>query len=199
MIKHVLFDLGGVLVNLNYEAFFKSLAELFHISVDELARHKGNELHFEYMRGMMDGKTYVDKIARLYNHEIKLTKFLPAWVRIIDGQKDDVAKIVFQLQPNVSLSLLSNTDPWHYEYCMREYPVMLAFSRFFLSFQYKFMKPDAAFYQAVNDKLAVKPDECVFIDDTLENIESARNFGWYGIHFQSAEQLGRELVKLKLM
>jgi FMN phosphatase YigB (HAD superfamily) len=194
MTKHVLFDLGGVLVNLNYAAFFQSLAELFHTPIDKLRIKAGNQIHFDYMCGKMDGEMYVHKLSDLYNQPVEMDRFLPAWLKIIDGQKDDVAAVINKITSGISLSLLSNTDPWHYRYSMEQYPVMRVFSRFFLSYEYKMMKPDPAFYAAVTKTLNVHPDDCFFIDDTLENIESARAFGWHGIHFQSASQLNNQLI-----
>lgn len=58
------------------------------------------------------------------------------------------------------------------------------------------MKPDPAIYQLAIERLAVEPEEAVFVDDYLENIEGARNVGMHGILFQSREQAIRELQSL---
>ena len=57
-------------------------------------------------------------------------------------------------------------------------------------------KPDPKIYKIVLEKLALNPDETVFIDDFIENIEAARKLGMHGIHFQSKEQAIEELQAL---
>ena len=58
------------------------------------------------------------------------------------------------------------------------------------------MKPDPQIYRIALDKLEVKPDEAVFVDDMRTNVEAARKLGMQGILFQSQEQTLHELKVL---
>ncbi|HCP23855.1 MAG TPA: HAD family phosphatase, partial [Dehalococcoidia bacterium] len=51
------------------------------------------------------------------------------------------------------------------------------------------LKPDPAFFQRILGGLGAPPEECVFIDDRPENVESARTLGIDALHFQSLEKL----------
>jgi HAD superfamily hydrolase (TIGR01509 family) len=54
-------------------------------------------------------------------------------------------------------------------------------------------KPDARIYRIALDRLGVLPGEAVFVDDFIENIESARTFGLKTVHFQGSQQLYADL------
>ena len=51
-----------------------------------------------------------------------------------------------------------------------------------MSYEVKVIKPDSAIYQALIDKYDLKPEECVFVDDLLENVEAAKKLGLKGVH-----------------
>uniref|UniRef100_A0A1I7U9U0 HAD family phosphatase n=1 Tax=Caenorhabditis tropicalis TaxID=1561998 RepID=A0A1I7U9U0_9PELO len=57
------------------------------------------------------------------------------------------------------------------------------------------MKPDARFYQLVEERLGVKPEEIVFLDDLPENIEAAEKLGWNTIFVKDIEKAIKELEK----
>jgi len=65
-----------------------------------------------------------------------------------------------------------------------------------LSYELKIIKPNPAIYQALLDQYGLKPEECVFIDDTLKNIIAANELGFYGIHAIDHETVLKELEKL---
>ena len=112
-------------------------------------------------------------------------------------QKEDTAELVsalcFKNYSNYSLAILSNIDLWHYEFCEENYSVLQKFNRKFLSFQLKMKKPDPQIYYTVANQLEVTPEQCLLIDDLIENIESAQSSGFDVIHFKNADQLHADL------
>ena len=57
----------------------------------------------------------------------------------------------------------------------------------------KLIKPEPAIYQLLQTRYQLEPAQTVFIDDLLGNVQAARELGWHGIHFESAQQLQSEL------
>lgn len=57
----------------------------------------------------------------------------------------------------------------------------------------KRIKPDPSIYQLLQSRYQLEPARTVFIDDLLGNVQAARELGWHGIHFESAQQLQVEL------
>ena len=65
-----------------------------------------------------------------------------------------------------------------------------------LSYKEKKVKPDAAIYRLLMERYNLVPEESVFLDDTLANVEAAEALGIHGIHFVSKEQAEEELRAL---
>lgn len=57
-------------------------------------------------------------------------------------------------------------------------------------------KPDARIYLRTLLRLGVQPEEAVFVDDKMENVEAARQLGMHGIHFQHTEQALAEIQEV---
>ena len=60
----------------------------------------------------------------------------------------------------------------------------------------KLIKPDPALFKVILERYGLKPEECVFIDDNLPNVEAARNLGINAIHFKKYSQAKDELENL---
>lgn len=65
-----------------------------------------------------------------------------------------------------------------------------------LSYREKVIKPMPEIYQLLIDRYELVPEECVFLDDTVCNLEAAEKFGIHTIHFVNKEQASRELREL---
>jgi len=70
------------------------------------------------------------------------------------------------------------------------------FDRMIISAEIGMMKPDVRIYELALEEVKTKAEEAVFIDDLLENVESARSIGMFGIHFTEAEKSLAELKSL---
>lgn len=106
-----------------------------------------------------------------------------------------VLDLIRRLDGRYRLAVLSNHPPgldqWLTDWGIRKY-----FDMVFCSGDEGCAKPDPAAYQAVLDRLDVKPSETVFIDDTAGHVQAARALGIHGIVFADARMLARELGTL---
>jgi putative hydrolase of the HAD superfamily len=66
------------------------------------------------------------------------------------------------------------------------------------SYQHRLAKPELAIYELLLVQLGTEPEETLFLDDKLENIEAAREMGMKAIQFSTVEQLRRDLIAAKL-
>ena len=97
------------------------------------------------------------------------------------------------------LYLLSNAAARQHAY-WHDVPGNQWFSGTFISADYRLLKPEAAIYQAFFEKFSLKPEECLFIDDTPANIEASENAGMRGIIFHGdAARLRRQLTELGIL
>ncbi|MEE4312138.1 MAG: HAD family phosphatase [candidate division KSB1 bacterium] len=199
MIQTVIFDLGGVLVEIDSQKFLNNVSREFNVPQETLAHSANGQVHQEFMKGNLTGEQFHSIICQKYNHTVGIDKFINIWNTILIRQSEAVAGIVQELQSQCALALLSNIDPWHYRYCTENYPVLDLFEDKFLSYEMHLVKPEQEIYLRVVDKLKVQAEECLFIDDLEENISAAKQAGLHAIQFRDVVQLRKDLRKSGLL
>ncbi|UCE05908.1 MAG: HAD family phosphatase [bacterium] len=200
MIKHFIFDLGQVLVKVDLESFIYQFANEFKIEPIALQNSQNDSAHLDFQIGKINGETFHQITYKRFNHFVPLDRFKEIWTSMLVGEVDGTADLVNKLhEKRYALSLLSNTDPWHFEYCERNLPVLQKFDRKFLSYELKMKKPDAEIFLAIVKALGTKAEHCLFIDDSEKNVASAKRLNFQTIHFQNARQLRQELEELGII
>jgi epoxide hydrolase-like predicted phosphatase len=194
MIKHIIFDLGRVLVKVDLKPFIYQFSKAFNIEPDTLKKNKDDGVHLDFQAGKITGEDFHRITCENFNQAVPIDRFKDIWSSMLAGAVEGTAEIVNKLvEKDYTLSLLSNTDPWHFQYCEKNIAALQKFERKFLSYDLRMRKPDAEIFLTVAEKLAAKPEQCLFIDDLEENIEAAKSLNFHTVLFQNAEQLRNEL------
>ncbi len=108
-------------------------------------------------------------------------------------------KIIEDLrQKGYKLGLLSNHVKEWVEYCEINYKYHNLFHEVVYSYEAGLSKPNPDIFLFILKKLKVKPEECLFIDDYIKNIETAKDLGFNTIQFISAADLKKQLKQLKI-
>ncbi len=192
MITTIIFDFGGVFVIGKSETFFKNASKFLSINLKE--DEIDEKLWDNLMKGKISLQEFFREVFRIHIQDKRIEKLIEIWV---ENWKLDPDMIVFakKLKPKYKLVMLSNADREGVKRSNND----LHFSFFdykFLSFDLGLVKPEKEIYEHVIKELKIKPDECVFIDDKIENVEAAKNLGIHGIVFENKEQLKTDLEKL---
>ena len=95
--------------------------------------------------------------------------------------------------------LASNTDVLHYARSLEVQEALRLFDYALLSYELGLCKPDPEFFRSGLERLAISPEECVFIDDRKENVEAAQTLGIAGTQFVSTQQLELDLGDMGLV
>lgn len=194
MIKHIIFDLGQVLVKVDLTPFMYQFTKEFKIEPNSFQDGQNGGVHLDFQVGKINGEDFHRITCERFNHFIPIGRFKEIWSSMLVGTVDGTADIVNRLhEKKHALSILSNTDPWHFEYCEKLVPDLQKFQHKFLSYNLKMKKPDADIFLTVVEKLGAKPEQCLFIDDLEKNVASAKSLNFQTILFQNAEQLRCEL------
>jgi epoxide hydrolase-like predicted phosphatase len=190
----VVFDFGGVMTTEpDREAVVGFIRSSFHFSQEEFEK-----VNLQKRKAVKEGKTDAEFWTG-YAKESKTT--LPAGWESSFNQvlKDSIGvnpamyTLVGELRgKGLPVALLSNIDE-RLSHLLRGFGFYDPFSPCLLSCEIGVEKPDPRIYEVLIGKMGVPPGEIVFVDDKLENIESARKLGIDGIHFTSQEQLVNEL------
>jgi epoxide hydrolase-like predicted phosphatase len=203
--KAVVFDLGGVLIDLHSDEAGRELMEQYGLSPQSFARltrscfesHPRSVTELA-MLGEIETSTYLEAFLR--ECSVKNPERLRAnRLSVVGRVRKDVLKIVEHLkQAGVKCCVLSNTIALHWERLgsAREYPSLGLFDHIFASHLIGCAKPEKEAFSFVANALKVEMSECLLVDDTPLNVERAKAVGWRSILFTSTAQLQRDVTDL---
>lgn len=197
MIRHIVFDMGQVLVQFSVGLF----SERLRLSAEDAELIRREVLTtVEWVR--MDRGTISDDDAlarmcarlpqRLHDTAAYLVRRWNDPIAPVPGMADVARDLK---AAGYDLYLLSNAATRQHTY-WHDIPGSEYFSGTFISADYHLLKPEDAIYQAFFKKFGLKPEECLFIDDSAPNIEASENAGMAGIVFHGdAARLRRQLAE----
>jgi HAD superfamily hydrolase (TIGR01509 family) len=192
----LLFDLGGVL--LDYAG-----VESLHALI------KGRHTLAEIRRLWPDSPS----LSRVERGESTLEEFAPAfvaeWGLAIDpvaflsefrtwtrGPYDGALDLLAGLGENFRLACLTNMNAAYWHRIRDDMGLGRHFDRCFASHEIGLLKPDRRIYEHVVAQLESRPEAIAFFDDTVKNVEAARNFGFDAHHVEGLEALKEKLRDL---
>ena len=201
MIKTIFFDIGGVLIDIHPERTYQYLSDSADVEVSMVKESFPWDAHDQYERGIMNNEdwfiTYKDSLPQPCC--LKRSDFWNAW-KLLLGEEKNTVNILEALNKQYSIWLLSNTNPKHIQdEIEKRYLFPSLVNGAVYSFDVGVRKPEKEIYEIAMQRANANPQECLFIDDLLENIQAAKQIGIEGIHFISCEQLKQELVHLGII
>jgi putative hydrolase of the HAD superfamily len=110
-------------------------------------------------------------------------------VVLVPGIREALSK----LKTSHRLAVLSNTSSGRPRQHLKELDLEHYFENFFFSVETGHVKPDKQAYLHACESMGLKPEECIYIDDKLENIEGAKASGMAGIHYDGSKDIKRML------
>ena len=125
-------------------------------------------------------------------------EFLAARKAFWDGDRLDMDLIQYlrTMRSTRKTALLSNAWDDLRGYIETQWNFADAFDEMIISAEVGLAKPDPRIYQYAAARFGFKPDECVFVDDVIENVEGSRGIGMQAIHFKSSSAVMEELEVL---
>jgi len=195
MINTIIFDLGQVIVSFDWMPALQHAAQHTDKSLEEIVVYfsdfKNDHL---FVEGKMSGQEFYDQVQSVFNFSLSLGEFRDLYNSIFSPmpETDDV---ISKLSQHYRLALLSNTNEFHFPYVMEEYPILNYFDECIVSYEAHCQKPHPQIYQKTLERLDVRPQQALFIDDNEENVNAATQLGIRGIHFTGTESLLAGLEK----
>lgn len=195
MIKTVIFDLGGVIVPLDFSRGYTALSRLCRYSADEIpARIGATGLVPALETGRIEPAEFHRRISELLGLSLSYGEFVRVWGAIfLPGALLPESMLLALRRRRRRLLLLSNTNAIHFAFIEDRYPLLRHFDDYILSYRVGRMKPDAEIYRAAVIRARCQPRECLFIDDLASNVAGARRVGIDAVQFYSPVQLAAEL------
>ena len=200
-IKAIIFDYGNVLLDWNprhvYRRYFPDDPEAMESFLREVNFMEWNA-HQDKGRSFMEGVAILSKQFPQYADLIRA--YHEHWVDSIGEAFTGTVEILKQLkQAGYPLYGFSNWSAETFPFAREKYDFFDLFDDMVISGAVGFVKPEPEIYRILLEKVGRPAEECLFIDDSLPNINQANTMGFATIHFKSPVQLETDLKLLGLI
>ena len=184
-IKAVLFDLGKVILHFDFAPAFRRLSKKTGLEPDEIGDFfKRSGLEVLYDGGKISSRQFHSRVKKGLGHDLDFDEFRAIWNRIFRPNRE-VVSLIRELKPRTRLVLVSNTNPMHFDYILKHYPVMGTFDKHVLSYKEKIRKPDERIYRTAMQACQARASEIFYIDDREDLTEAARHLGFNIFTYQN--------------
>lgn len=201
-INTIIFDLGGVLIDWNPkyvfdENYFESAEKRDHF-FNSICTPDWNE---NQDAGYPIAKATEERIALFPEWEKAIRDYYGRWTEMLGGPIDETVDIFRKLKQNTRLKIyaLTNWSAETFPVALERFDFLQWFDGRVVSGEEKMRKPFPEFYQLLLNRYNVKPEEALFIDDSLRNVKAGELLGIQGIHYKNAVELRDQLIKFQLI
>jgi len=197
-IRHIIFDLGGVILNIDYKLSAEAFKKLGANDFDELySQAKQSELFDRLETGRISPNDFRNEVRRIFEATWSDTEIDSAWNAMLLDLPPTRIELLQELKKRYKIYLLSNTNQIHYD----QYGRMLrerfglndlseVFDKAYYSHEVGMRKPDAEVFEFVLNANAAEANETLFIDDSIQHIEGAKRIGLETYHLREEDILG---------
>lgn len=195
-VKNIIFDLGGVLLNLDIKKTLDAFRSLgLHNIEDYFGLGHADSFFKQYETGHLSDDQFINSLKELLPPETREEQILSAWNAMLLDFPIVRINWLKELRSSYRLFLFSNTNELHliafrqlfdehYGFSLDE-----LFEQAYYSHRAGVRKPDAASYLKVINDHALVLEETLFIDDALNNVEAAMAVGLQGRHLKPGEEV----------
>ena len=188
----MVFDFGGVLVDIDFRRAFTAWAAAAQVPADAIAaRFAVDEACCAHERGEIDDRAYFAHLrSALGLAGLSDEQMLAGWIAIIGEPIPGIEALVRQLAARLPLYVFSNTNPAHVAHFAPRFRHLLAhFRKTFTSCELGRRKPEAGAFARLSSLIGVPPARLAFFDDVEANVAGARRAGLQAHHVTRADQI----------
>ena len=195
--KNIILDLGGVILDLDFERCLKAFRELGIPDIDDLYHLPVHYPFFElFERGLISPEDLRNEIRKATGNNLSDSEIDYAWNRISVGFTREAIETVKKLNRRFRMFLLSNTNAIHEVYYNSQLRMQHGienltdlFEKVYYSHHLHMRKPDAEIFKYVLNDSGLIPEETLFVDDTLIHLETASGLGINTYHLSPPQRI----------
>lgn len=192
-IKNIIFDLGGVILNIDYQKTTAAFEELGIPNFQALyTQAKQTQLFDHYETGKIDPETFVRQLKNMLPDRISEEEIIAAWNAMLLDLPAERLRFLKTVRTAYNTALLSNTNPIHlvhfHEQLKRvhgEPSLDPYFDGVYFSSSIGFRKPHAEAFHYVCNKHGYTPSETLFVDDSIQHVEGAQKAGLQSLYLDT--------------
>lgn len=203
MIKNILFDLGGVIIDADLQAACDQFRRLGLEKIEEyLNLYRQNDFFLQVEDGGLDRQGFNDTFREKVGRYVSDEAIDKAWLAIVKGVSVEKLHWIERNRKNYRFYLLSNINPYVFEWANSSrfsvlgQPLCYYFDKMFASYRMGTTKPGDEIFERVKLEAPLKPEETLFVDDGAKNIEAGRRHGFITYQPQNGENWIPALEKI---
>ena len=208
MIKQVIFDFAGVITDLTWEGAVVSFTKAGLKNADKiLDKYHQSGILQALEEGKMDIETFRSEFSKMCKRELTHEEIKQAWMGYFNGLDERKLNFIEELRKEYKVYLLSNTNPYVMSWaCSTDFTskgksLNDYFDKLYLSYEIGYTKPHEEIFRFMLQDRNMKPEESLFVDDGVSNVEAAQKLGMHIFNPQNGtlwcEELQNALFSLK--
>lgn len=196
-IKNIIFDLGGVILNIDFTITQNAFKQLGMQNVEKtFGQHLQIGFFDKYDRGEISADSFINHILELLPENTNSKSVVDAWNAMLFDLPLARFELLKQLKNNYRTFLMSNTNTIHYEaytgIVKEQFGIPgldSLFEKAYYSFIVNMRKPEVRFFETIIKENKLNPDETLFIDDTPSNLPPAESLGIHTLFLKPGLEL----------
>jgi HAD superfamily hydrolase (TIGR01549 family) len=188
-IKNIIFDLGGIFLNIDFSRTEKAFSEFGVRFNDFYSQHHASELFELLETGKISPQEFHNAFVEETGLHLSYEQLKYAWTALLLGFPVERIQWLQDIGKRYKVFLLSNTNKIHYDIFTESFREQTGFEDFnklfvkaYYSHEIGLRKPYPESYLYILNEQNLKPEETLFVDDTLKNIEGAKQVGLQTVH-----------------
>ena len=197
----LLFDLGGVVIDIDFGRAFAAWQPKSRLSLEEIGRMFMFDLPYQrHEKGEIDAQEYFDHLASTLRIEGDHSFIAQGWNSIFVGEIAGTMAALRTVRNELPCHAFTNTNAAHAAAWSRMFPAVVnSFDRIFASHEMGLRKPEREAFDHIAQALGVAPEAILFFDDVFENVQGARAAGFQAVHVRSPHDVQVALDALGVM
>lgn len=197
--EYILFDLGGVLVELALQEKMLEWMER-RITLDEFNnKWLLSKAVRSFESGLITSSEFARSIIEEFDLPVNEEEFISGFMNFIKGFFDGMEELLRKLSKDYTLACLSNTSELHWTKLCNDYDMDGMIKHSFLSYKTGINKPDKEAFLNVIKVLDTEADKILFFDDNQLNVDAARQVGMTAYRVCGYEEVCRVLKELGMI
>ncbi len=198
--KIIIFDFGGVLIDWNPRHLYRKIFEDENEMEWFLANVCSSEWNLIHDKGAKFAESIPTLQAKYPRYSKEIESYYSRWAEMIGGEIKGSVEILHELQTkDYTVYGLTNWSAETFSIVYNKLEFLRSLDGIVMSGEEKLVKPDPQLFDILLTRYNLKPESCVFIDDSLPNCKTAKTMGFITIPFTSPENLRLALQNLEIL
>jgi FMN phosphatase YigB (HAD superfamily) len=192
----LLFDLGGVIVDIDFRRVFEAWSADSGVPAATLGSRFSMDAFYErHERGEIPVAEYFESLRSTLGIRLTDAQFERGWNAVFVREVPGIGRLLHGVQARFPLYVFSNSNAVHHAYWAQNYASTLSiFRKVFVSSELGRRKPEPQAYIAVAQAMGTPLPRILFFDDFPDNVEAAKKVGMQAVHVQSLADVEKALA-----